>query len=514
MSLVSWRREPAPPLWLMLAAAVPLALIALPLAYVGLRAGEAGGSGVAAELFRARTLELLINTVALGVSVTAISSALGLAAAWAVERSDLPGRGFWRIAAALPLAIPAFVASFAWASLDVAFQGMGGAILILSLSHYPLVYLPVAAALRGMDPAFEDVSRSLGRPPSRTFFGVVLPQAWPALGAGALLVLTHMLAEFGALALLRVQTFTTAIFSSYELQFDNAAAALQSAVLLALTLPAALGEMRLRKNLRFSRTGRGGRRDQRAIPLGRAKPFVLAGFAGLIALSTAVPAGMLVYWISVGRSTARGLPDVWPAIQGTLWLALPGAVIATALALPLVLAAIRHPGPASRAFDRLPYVVHGLPGVVVALALTFFAIRFAPGLYQTAALLFAAYAVLFLPLAQSALRASVELAPPRLEEVARSLGRGPFLAFVTVTLPAILPGVGASLALMTLELARELTATLLLAPIGVTTLATEVWSRANDGQYAAAAPFAALLVALSAVPVYVFTRRSLELQDL
>lgn len=513
-ALAAWRREPAPPLWMLLAAAPPLALIALPLAYVALRAGEAGGAGAASELFRARTGELLLNTVTLAVAVTAIAAALGTAAAWFVERTDLPGRRFWRIAAALPLAVPAFVASFAWASIDVAFQGLAGAILILSLSHYPLVYLPVAAALRGMDPAYEDVARSLGHRPWRTFLGVVLPQAWPALGAGALLVLTHMLAEFGALALLRVQTFTTAIFSSYELQFDNAAAALQSAVLLALTLPVAFGEMRLRRDMRFSRSGRGGRRDQRALALGRAKPFVVAGFAGLVALSSLVPAGMLVYWIAVGRSTARGVPDIWPAVQGSLSLALPGAVIATALALPLVLAATRHPGPVSRLVDRLPYVVHGLPGIVVALALTFFAIRFAPALYQTAALLFAAYAVLFLPLAQSALRASVELAPPRLEEVARSLGRGPFVAFVTVTLPAILPGVGAALALMTLELVRELTATLLLAPIGVTTLATEVWSRANDGQYAAAAPFAALLVALSALPVYVFTRRSLELHDL
>ena len=514
MSLAVWRRDSAPPLWLAFAALVPCLLIALPLVYVALRAGEAGVGGVVAELFRPRTLELLLNTVVLGVTVTVISSVLGVAAAWCVERSDIPFRPFWRIAAALPLAVPAFVASFAWASIDVAFQGMAGAILILSLSHFPLVYLPVAAALRGMDPAFEDVSRSLGQSPAKTFFGVVLPQAFPALGAGALLVLTHMLAEFGALALLRVQTFTTAIFASYELQFDSATAALQSAVLLALTLPAAFGEMRLRRGVRVSRSGRGARRDQRAIALGRAKPFVLAGFAALIALSTAVPAGMLAYWVAVGTSTARGLPDIWPAIGGTLSLALPGAVIVSALALPLVLAAIRHPGPVSRLVDRLPYVVHGLPGVVVALALTFFAIRFVPDLYQTSALLFAAYAALFLPLAQSALRASVELAPPRLEEVARSLGKGPFLAFVTVTLPAIVPGVGASLALMTLELARELTATLLLAPIGVTTLATEVWSRANDGQYAAAAPFAALLVALSALPVYVFTRRSLELHDL
>ncbi|GLK57204.1 iron(III) transport system permease protein [Methylopila capsulata] len=514
MSLALSRRSPAPPVWLLLAAAPTCLLIALPLAYVALRAWGVGAAGVADELLRPRTLELLVNTLTLSLSVTVISAILGVACAWVVERCDLPGRRAWRILLALPLATPAFVASFAWASLDVAFQGMGGAILILSLSHYPLVYLPVAAALRSMDPAYEDVARSLGRGPWRAFFGVALPQVWPALGAGALLALTHMLAEFGALALLRVQTFTTAIFASYELQFDSSNAALQSAVLLALSLPAALFEMRLRRGMRFSRSGRGGRRAPRLLALGRLKLLVVVAFAVLVALGSGVPAGMLVYWLAVGRSAARGVVDIWPAVEGSLGLALPGALIVTALALPLVLAATRRRSPLTALLDRLPYVVHGLPGLVVALALTFFAIRYVPALYQTTALLFAAYAVLFLPLAQSALRASVELAPPGLEEVARSLGKGPLMAFATVTLPNILPGVGASLALMTLELVRELTATLLLAPIGVTTLATEVWSRANDGQYAAAAPFAALLVALSALPVYVFTRRSLELHDL
>ncbi|GLK68424.1 ABC transporter permease [Hansschlegelia plantiphila] len=508
------RRDAGPPLWLLLAAALPTLLIALPLAYVAARAWSAGLAVAVEEIFRARTAELLVNTVTLAVSVTVLSAVIGVATAWCVERSDLPGLRWWRVIAALPLAVPAFVASFAWASMGAAFQTMGGAILILALSHYPLVYLPVAAALRGMDPGFEDVSRSLGRGPWAAFFSATLPQAWPALGAGSLLVLTHMFAEFGALSLLRVQTFTTAIFDSYELEFDGATAALQSAVLLALALPAALGEMRLRRDMRFARSGKGGRRRAPPARLGRAKAPVLGAMAALAALSLGAPLAMLAYWLLVGRSIGHASHDLWPAVVGTLGLAVPGAIVVTALASPLAIAATRHRGMLSALAEKLPYVVHGLPGLVVALALVFFSIRFFPAAYQTAGLLFAAYAVLFLPLAQSALRASLELAPARLEEVARSLGRGPFGAFAAVTLPNVLPGVGGALALITLELARELTATLMLAPIGVSTLATEVWSQANDGRYAAAAPFAALLVAVSAIPVYVFTRRSLELNDL
>ncbi len=223
------RRRQAPPLWLVLAAALPVAMFCLPLAYVALRAWQAGPAGIVGELLRPLTLSLLLNTLVLGLGVTAGACLIGTAAAWCVERCDLPGRRTWRVAICLPLAVPAFVSSYAWSSVSDAFEGMAGAIFILAIATYPLVALPVAAALRGMDPAFEDVSRSLGRGPWETFFRVVLPQARPALGVGALLVLTHMFAEFGALALLRVQTFTTAIFASYELQFDSASAALQSA---------------------------------------------------------------------------------------------------------------------------------------------------------------------------------------------------------------------------------------------------------------------------------------------
>lgn len=502
------------PLWLVLAALPPLVLICLPLVYVALRAGQAGPAGIVSELARQRTIELLANTVILAVGVTAGACLIGTATAWCIERCDLPGRAAWRIVASLPLAVPAFVASYAWSSIDSIFESITGAIFILTIVVYPLVFLPVSAALRGMDPAFEEVSRSLGRGSWATFFGAVMPQARPALGAGALLVLTHMFAEFGALSLLRVQTFTTSIFQSYELQFDSASAALQSMVLMALCLPAAWGEMRVRRGTRVSRVGRGSARTLQSLSLGRLQLPVIAALCLLAVLSLGVPITTIGYWLLAGHSRGQGAANIMPAILGSLALSIPGALIIVTLALPLVFASVRHGGRLANFADRLPYVIHGLPGLVIALALTFLSIHFARPIYQTAFVLFVAYAMLFLPIAQSALRASVELAPPRLEELARGLGRSPLGAFTSITLPNILPGIGAALALMALELMRELTATLMLAPIGVVTLATEVWSHANDGQYAAAAPFAALLLMVSALPVYFFTCRSAELYDL
>ena len=504
---MSGRRLP-PPLWLVGLALVPTALVLMPMAYIGARAWGAGPLGLWNELARPYVLGLLANTLGLAAGVTLAAAVLGTALAWCTERCALPAAGLWRVAACLPLAMPAFVASYAWSSLGPAFQGLGGAILILTLTSTPLIYLPMIAALRGMDPGFEDVARSLGLGPLRCFLRTVLPQALPALGGGALLVASHMLGEFGALVMLRVQTFTTAIFDQYQTQFDPAAASLLSAALMALSLPVAFGEMRLRRDRRFARVGRGNARRPAPIRLGWWALPVCAGFALYIGLALGVPLATLLFWLLHGSSFGIGLGAVLPALMDSLALSLPGAVLTTLLALPLVMLTLRSESAAARLADRLPYLVHGLPGIGIALALIAISLHGVPALYQTRLVVMLAYAILFLPLAQSALRASAEQVPPELEEVARSLGDRPLRAFRRVTLPNLLPGAGAALALIILQLMRELTATLLLSPSGVSTLATELWSYASETSYAAAAPFAAALVLISGLPVYVLTVRS------
>ena len=487
----------------------------LPLFYIGLRAYQAGPSGVATDLLRPYTLGLLVNTVFLTVSVTVLACLIATAAAWCTERCDLVGRRWWRLATALPLAIPAYVSSFAWSSLGPWFQEMQGAILILTFYSIPMAYLPICAALRSLDPTLEDVARSLGQGRWRSFGRVVLPQIMPAIGGGALLVASHMLAEFGALSFLRVETFTTAIFDQYTGQFNNQAAALLSGVLVLLCLPVAFGEGRLRGGRRRARIARGSAPPMTPVRLGRLQPLIQLGFVALTALSFGVPMVTLGFWVAQGASAGQGIGHVLPAALTSLRYALPGAVLTTALALPLVVATTqaRGRGWLARIADRLPYLVHGLPGIVVALAAVSVSIRYVPAIYQSTLLVALVYAVLFLPLAQSAIRASAELVPGELEDVARSLGKGRFTAFVLATLPNLAPGLGAALALSLLQLMRELTATLLLAPAGSSTLATEFWNYTSDRAYAAAAPFAAVLVLVSGFPVYAFTIKVLRTTD-
>jgi len=148
-----------------------------------------------------------------------------------------------------------------------------------------------------------------------------------------------------------------------------------------------------------------------------------------------------------------------------------------------------------------------MPGVVIALALSYFAERYAGGLgYQSAALLIVAYAILFFPLALVGVRASVAYAPTSLEEAARSLGSGRLAVFRRVTLPLVGPGLAAAFCLVFLAALTELTATLLLIPIGAQTLSTQFWAYEQNLSYGQAAPFALVIIAVAAVPSFVIAR--------
>ena len=502
LSALRRRGSSAAPSWLALPLAAVVALAALPLAYVAWEAAAVGWAGAAGLLFRPFTAGLLANTLELAGAVTLGALVVGTGAAWLVERSDLPGRAVWRVLMPLPLAMPALVSAFAWLSLTPRVEGMAGAVFVLVLAEYPLIYLPVSAALRGMDPALEDVALSVGHGPWRIFGRTVLPQLVPALSGGILLVTLHMLVEFGPLALLRVETFTTAIYEAYELSYDGAAAAMLSAVLIALCLAVMAGELALRGRRRFARGASGASAPRVPTRLGPARLPAAAALGAVVVLALGLPGAMLGYWLFLARRAPIAWDGIAAAVGDSVQLAGLGALVTTMAGLLLVLAAYRRRGRAAVLAERLPFLVHALPGLVVALSLVFFCLRVVPALYQTTALLMVAYAILFLPLAQTALRPAVEQVPPAMEEVALALGRAPWRVLLTVTLPNILPGLGAALLLVFMQLMKELTATLVLAPTGIRTLSMALWAQSSQMKYGTAAPYAALLVLVSGVPAY------------
>jgi len=165
------------PVVLTAASAAVAALLALPLVFLLLEASGAGAAAVSHLIFRRLTADLLWNTVRLTVAVTVLCAIIGTAAAWCMERTHLPGRRVWEVLVVVPLAIPDFVVSFGWASLWNWFQGFRGAVVVMTLAVYPLVYLPVAASFRAADPGQEEVARSLGAGRVRVFTRITLAQA-------------------------------------------------------------------------------------------------------------------------------------------------------------------------------------------------------------------------------------------------------------------------------------------------------------------------------------------------
>ena len=490
----------------MLAGAAVAALALVPLGYIVGYVASTAPSDAWDMLVRPRVGELLSNTLRLLAGTVAVSVTLGVACAWLVERTDVPLRSVWHVLFVAPLAVPAFVNSYGWVSVTHAVQSYSGAVLVVSLSYFPLVYLPVVAMLRTLDPALEEVAHSLRQGRWATFVRVVLPGLRPAVLGGALLVALHVLAEFGALQMLRFPTFTTAIYDQYRSAFNSAPANMLAAVLVFGCLLLLIAELRLRGARSLVRVGSGTARPVERVRLRRATPVVLLGAGALVVLALGVPLASLTRWLAVGSSTAFPMGELTEATLTTVGLAAGAAVIATVMALPVCWLAVRHRGPIGTLVERCTFVSHALPGIVVALAAVAVSIEVARPLYQTLPLLLLAYAILFLPRAVVSVRSSLEHAAPVLEDVSRSLGNGPWATMRRVTLPLVRPGLGAGAALVFLAVSTELTATLLLSPIGTTTLATQFWSNSSSVQYGAAAPYALLLIVMSVPATYLLSR--------
>ncbi len=493
-------------------AALLVALAALlPLGFVVWVAIQSGWDTVVALVFRPRVGELLFNTALLVVVTVPLCVGLALALAWLTERSDLPGARFWAWLAVAPLAVPAFVHSYAWITLVPGLHGLPGGVLVSVLAYFPFLYLPISASLRRLDPGIEDTAASLGLRPWAVFLRVILPQLRLPIWGGGLLVGLHLLSEYGLYVMIRFDTFTTAIVDQFQSTYNGPAANMLAGVLVICCFVLLGIEASTRGKERYARVGSGSARMPRPRALGRRALLCMVLPALVALLSLGVPLITLTRWLVAGGTKVWNLDAIGPALGATLGLALVGAVLTTVIAVPMAWLSIRRPGRLQRLLESCNYMVGSLPGIVVALALVTVTVRVARPIYQTVFTILLAYALMFLPRALISLRAAIAQAPVELEQAARSLGRSPTQALWSVTMRLAAPGAAAALALVFLGISNELTATLLLAPNGTQTLATAFWSLSSEIDYAGAAPYALMMVLLS-LPLtwllYVQSRRS------
>src|SRR5271163_646987 len=304
------RAAPAP---LVAVAIFASALVVLPIGFTIIQATGVSARDAVDLLVRPLVGRLLFNTVGLIVAASATCALIGAAAAWFVERTDLPGRKVWGVLAVAPLAVPPFISSYAWVSLSNSLQDFAGALVVITCAYYPLVYLPVAAALRGLDPVLEETARSLGQTTWGCFFRVVLPQLRPALYGGVLLVALDTLTEFGAFSLLRFRTFTTELYAQYRTGLDGPESSLLAVVLIALCLLCVVGELNVRGKARYARVGAGARRVAAPVRLGWVRWPALLAFVALTTATLGVPLGMIGYWLTQHAQAATSpVAPCWP----------------------------------------------------------------------------------------------------------------------------------------------------------------------------------------------------------
>ncbi len=523
-----WRRPSRARLLVWGSALLVAAAVMLPPLYLLLRAVGAGSQAWSA-LLRARTLIIIGNTALLAITVTAASAVLALTLAWLTTRSDLPGRRLWSVLTALPLVIPSYVGGYlmvaslgprgmlqGWLEPLLGIErlpeiyGFPGAALVLTLLSYPYALLTLRAAFQRLDPAQEEAARSLGRSRRTVFLRITLPQLRPALAAGSLLVALYTLRDFGAVSIMRFNTFTRVLYIQYRSSFDRSGAAALALVLVILTLAILAIEMRLRGRGRIHSNQASAQRPPALVPLGRWRWPALAFCSLIVLLSLVIPAGVLLYWLVRGLLSGEVLMPLLQVAANSILAGTLAAVLIIAAAIPVAILVTRRPSPLAHGIERLTYVGFALPGIVVALSLVFFGSRYAPSLYQTLPLLLLAYLVLFLPEAVGAVKSALLQIHPNLEEAARSLGRDPLQAFRLVLLPQIRPGLAAGAALVFLTTMKELPATLLLAPLGFRTLATSVWSAVEEAFFAQAAAPALLIILTSSLPLAYLVLRERE----
>jgi iron(III) transport system permease protein len=527
--------------WLSAAAMAVSTIVLLPLAALVVLALSGNG-----EEWR-YLLEVILpkasaTTLALLVIVALSTAVLGVAAAWLVVAYDFPLRRLLSWALVLPLAVPPYLAAYAFAefflysgpvqSLVRAIFGFetirdywfpdirstGGAAFVMASVLYPYVYLTTRIVFLMQGRNIADVARTLGASPGKVFRRVLLPVARPAIVAGVALVLMETINDIGASEYLGVQTLTVSIYSTWLNRNSLEGGAQIALVMLVLVLLLLVADEQARRQQRFhvTRATQLKSRPQRmslagawriVVPIGLLLP-ILSGFG--------IPFYVFGSYV-LSRLDLAFSRELGGAFLNSIVTAATAALLTVALALLLINAARLSRSRAMRILVRLASIGYALPGGIIGLGLLFVLARFdnavdgflrnalgvSTGLLitGTAAAVVLACTIRFLALAEGAVRSGMEKLPPNIDDAARSLGRTPLTSALTVLLPLLKPAILTALVLVFVDTIKELSATILLRPFGFETLATFVYEAASRGVPEDGAVAAMLIVLTALVPV-------------
>ena len=486
--------------------------------------------------------ELLRNTVVLMIGVGFGVFVLGAGLAWLIAMCEFPGRRFFEWALMLPLAMPAYVLAFvAVAMLDFSgplqtairaifggevwfppIRSAGGIVAVMILAFYPYVYMLARAAFLAQGRRMLETGRVFGLTPWAAFLRVALPMARPALAAGVALALMETLADFGAVSVFNYDTFTTAIYKSWQGLFSLPAAAQLASLLLLFVALGLFGERQLRGRARYHVTARTGHEERYRLAGGRA---LAASMICILVLSLAflIPLGQLLVW--VWSTAAEDFDSRYlNFFINTVLLGAAAALVTAFCALLLAYTYRLKPDRLVRGAVRFATLGYALPGSVLAVGIMVSFVWFdqwiiealrsglgisvGPVLTGTLVALLLAYGVRFMAVAHGPIDSSFERIRPTLWQAARSLGASNWEILWRVSLPLLRTGLMSAGLLVFVEVMKEMPATLLLRPFGWDTLAIRVFEMTSEGQWDRAALPAVTLILTGLIPVVLLVRRS------
>jgi iron(III) transport system permease protein len=470
-------------------------------------------------LWSNRLPELLWNTLSLAVLVAIGSAVLGVSSAWWIARREFPGRKLAMWLMILPLTVPTYVFAHIYTTLleedgwlgqlwlrffgDTAslpdLYNIWGVTLILSLAGFSYVFLLARAALSQSTRSLEEAARIQGASGIEVFWRINLPLLRPAIAAALAVVVLHVLSDFGAVSMLRFQTFTLSIYLQMSGRFDYQAAAGLSLVLVVLSLTFLLLERFFRKRQRYYSA-----RQSRPQPLRQATPmevlliWLWLGFIALLAFG--LPLAWMLSWSWEAWSQDLIGSEFWGYARNSLLVATIAASVAVVAAFPVAFYNARQRSTVSHAMLQFSSVGFVLPGPVIALGILSFFLAQLPFLYGGMVALVIALVIRFLPLAVQSQDAALAQLTPSVEQAGRSLGAGPLENLWRVVLPMLRGGLATAWVLVFIDALKELPATLILRPTGFDTLPVRIWIEASEEMLELAAP-AALMLVVGALPV-------------
>ena len=535
-----WRPRTGAMPWVGVAVAL---LICLPVLAVLANVGRSS-DGVWAHLAQTVLGDYITNTLLLALGVALGTAIGGVAAAWLVTMCRFPGSRVLEWALILPLAVPAYVLAYAytdllqvsgpvqtmlrdatgWGVRDYWFpeiRSLGGAVMVMTFTLYPYVYLMARAAFLEQSVCVLEVGRMLGCGPWRNFFRVALPLARPAIAGGMALALMETLADFGTVQYFGVSTFTTGIYRTwYGMSNPVASAQLASCLMLFVFLVLLLERAaRGRAQVHHSST------RYRPLPAHR-----LTGIRAALAFVTcAVP--ILLGFLIPALALVRLIWNDDSGLDAERMLRLSGnsfliagivAVLAVPLALLVAYARRLSPSPVTALAARVAGLGYALPGSVIAVgvllpvAVVDHALVDAAGWFGlSVGLLFSgtiaavAYGLVvrYLAAALNPVEASLQKIRPSMDQAARALGLGPGRMLARVHAPLMAGSIGTAALLVFVDAMKELPATMILRPFNFDTLAVQAAHFAADERLAEAAVPSLTILLVGILPVLLLSRQ-------